>query len=156
MERKIVAGSHPETGLVLSVDSKNEEMMVMRIDQISVELDGVFFQEKKRSLFIRGEAATMKKFFGTVKEGDSMAHVVKNIAYREQNKPYYKDQQPLINPKTNEEVTCGGFPIYREYYSSDVDTVNVKLNRDISTETKTINPEEIIAGVHSELSISGN
>lgn len=116
---KVIA--HPESGNVITPSSKNPEYGTFRVDSENRSLENGFVNISKRTAFIRGKISDLETLglrAGQVLPG--------RIQKRESFDPFYDDQEPKINPSTNEVILTNGQESYLEYvYTSDVKASDV-------------------------------
>lgn len=116
---KVIA--HPESGNVITPSSRNPEYGTFRVDSENRSLENGFVNISKRTAFIRGKISDLETLglrAGQVLPG--------RIQKRESFDPFYEDQEPKINPSTQEVVLTNGQESYLEYvYTSDAKASDV-------------------------------
>lgn len=111
-------------GTTPSTDGKTYGFYV--VNQSSISEEGGFIKEEKRSAILtveNGLGARLNYSEGMEKSGQ--------VVRTESNKPFFKGQDPVINPTTKAVVTRGGQPLYRQdIFTADLDAKDSLLPRD--------------------------
>ena len=119
--KKVTVVAHPETGHVITPSSNNPEYGTFRVDTVSKSLEGGFVNINKRSAFIRGKIEDLQglglkadmKLDGCIKKQEAF-------------EPFYADQEPKINPTTEEVVLTDGRETYLQFeYTADPKALDV-------------------------------
>ena len=113
--KKPVVVKHPETGLIITPSVNKPEFGTIRIDQeVNVFTKG-FFAVQKRTAFVRGRITDLESL--GLKDGSTLDG---KIIRKESFEPFYENQEPKINPQTNEVILTDGRPTYLEFeYTED-------------------------------------
>lgn len=115
--KKPVVVKHPETGLVITPSVNKPEFGTIRIDQEVNVFNNGFFAIQKRTAFVRGRITDLESL--GLKDGSTLDG---KIIRKESFEPFYENQEPKINPQTNEVVLTDGRPTYLEFeYTEDKD-----------------------------------
>ena len=115
--KKPVVVKHPETGLVITPSVNKPEFGTIRIDQEVNVFNNGFFAIQKRTAFVRGRITDLESL--GLKDGSTLDG---KIIRKESFKPFYENQEPKINPQTNEVILTDGRPTYLEFeYTEDKD-----------------------------------
>ena len=115
--KKTVIVKHPETGLVITPSVNKPEFGTIRIDQEANVFNNGFFAVQKRTAFIRGRITDLESL--GLKDGSTLDG---KIIRKESFEPFYENQEPKINPQTNEVILTDGRPTYLEFeYTEDKD-----------------------------------
>lgn len=115
--KKPVVVKHPETGLVITPSVNKPEFGTIRIDQEVNVFNNGFFAVQKRTAFVRGRITDLESL--GLKDGSTLDG---KIIRKESFEPFYENQEPKINPQTNEVILTDGRPTYLEFeYTEDKD-----------------------------------
>lgn len=115
--KKSVVVKHPETGLVITPSVNKPEFGTIRIDQEASVFTNGFFAVQKRTAFVRGRITDLESL--GLKDGSTLDG---KIIRKESFEPFYENQEPKINPQTNEVILTDGRPTYLEFvYTEDKD-----------------------------------
>lgn len=115
--KKAVVVKHPETGLIITPSVNKPEFGTIRIDQETSVFNNGFFAVQKRTAFVRGRITDLESL--GLKDGSTLDG---KIIRKESFEPFYENQEPKINPQTNEVVLTDGRPTYLEFeYTEDKD-----------------------------------
>ena len=113
--KKAVVVKHPETGLIITPSVNKPEIGTIRIDQEVSVFNKGFFAIQKRTAFVRGRITDLES--KNLKDGSTLDG---KIIRKESFEPFYENQEPKINPQTNEVVLTDGRPTYLEFeYTED-------------------------------------
>ena len=113
--KKPVVVKHPETGLVITPSVNKPEFGTIRIDQETNVFSNGFFAVQKRTAFVRGRITDLESL--GLKDGSTLDG---KIIRKESFEPFYENQEPKINPQTNEVILTDGRPTYLEFeYTED-------------------------------------
>lgn len=113
--KKPVVVKHPETGLVITSSVNKPEFGTIRIDQEANVFNNGFFAVQKRTAFIRGRITDLESL--GLKDGSTLDG---KIIRKESFEPFYENQEPKINPQTNEVILTDSRPTYLEFeYTED-------------------------------------
>lgn len=112
----VTVKAHPTTNLVITPSANKPDFGTMRVDSVSKVFSNGFFNESKRTAFIRGKIADLTSLGWTA--GKS---VPGQIVKRESFSPFYEGQNPKINPTTGEVVLKDGKESFLEFvYTQDM------------------------------------
>lgn len=115
--KKSVVVKHPETGLVITPSVNKPEFGTIRIDQEANVFTNGFFAVQKRTAFVRGRITDLESL--GLKDDSTLDG---KIIRKESFEPFYENQEPKINPQTNEVILTDGRPTYLEFeYTEDKD-----------------------------------
>lgn len=113
--KKAVVVKHPETGLIITPSVNKPEFGTIRIDQEASVFTNGFFAVQKRTAFVRGRITDLESL--GLEDGSTLDG---KIIRKESFEPFYENQEPKINPQTNEVVLTDGRPTYLEFeYTED-------------------------------------
>lgn len=113
--KKPVVVKHPETGLVITSSVNKPEFGTIRIDQEANVFNNGFFTVQKRTAFVRGRITDLESL--GLKDGSTLDG---KIIRKESFEPFYENQEPKINPQTNEVILTDSRPTYLEFeYTED-------------------------------------
>ena len=113
--KKAVVVKHPETGLIITPSVNKPEFGTIRIDQEANVFNNSFFVVQKRTAFVRGRITDLESL--GLKDGSTLDG---KIIRKESFEPFYENQEPKINPQTNEVILTDGRPTYLEFeYTED-------------------------------------
>lgn len=113
--KKPTVVKHPETGLVITPSVNKPEFGTIRIDQEANIFNNGFFIVQKRTAFLRGRITDLESL--GLKNGSTLNG---KIIRKESFEPFYENQEPKINPQTNEVILTDGRPTYLEFeYTED-------------------------------------
>ena len=122
---------HPETGAIITPNSNKPEYGSVRVDQEVKTFTNGFLNRTNRVAFIGGRLEDLNKM--GYKDGQKLPG---KIVVKEQLEPFYPGQDPKINPETDEVLTQGGHPIYRNtYYTENINEQDMLLSHDTVEET---------------------
>jgi|GEM_PF-2074386 len=115
LSNKPIVKAHPTTGAIMTYfeSEKGETFGKVRVDQHSPVINNGFLSFANRSAFITMDENTAKKMESILKE-DTAYPIEGKVVVRESLEPFYEDQEPKINPSTEEVITHLGAPVYRE------------------------------------------
>lgn len=115
--KKPVVVKHPETGLIITPSVNKPEFGTIRIDQEANVFNNGFFAVQKRTVFVGGRITDLESL--GLKDGSTLDG---KIIRKESFKPFYENQEPKINPQTNEVILTDGRPTYLQFeYTEDKD-----------------------------------
>lgn len=126
--------AHPETGKIITPSSNNPDWGTVRVDSESVEFTNGILNKRNRTAFIRGEIKNLAGVFtraGQIMQGKIVKHTSKT--------PFYKGQNPVMNPTTSEVVMRDGAPFYQNYeFTTDLSATDNEVlaeTRDVASKT---------------------
>ena len=126
MKNYAVVVAHPKTGLVITPSKKNTDWGTVRLDQEKVVINNGLMVKQRRTAFLRGEIAVLEEQGFTEDSADSKQ--IGTIIRKESFKPFFEDQEPKMNPETEELVLKDGKPVYLEFeFTKDLDRKDVWL-----------------------------
>lgn len=135
---KIVA--HPETGDIVTQNPNKPEYGSVRVDQEVKTFTNGYLNKTKRVAFIGGRMEDLTEM--NFREGQELPG---KIIVEERLEPFYPGQSPKINPETEEVLTQGGNPIYRNsFYTEDLTAFDMPLSHDNVDQGSTVS-------VHQEI-----
>lgn len=112
----VTVKAHPTTNALITPSANNPEFGTMRVDSVSKVFNNGFFNESKRTAFIRGKIADLTGLGWTANK-----QVQGQIIKRESFSPFYDGQTPKINPTTGEVVLKDGKESFLEHvYVTDM------------------------------------
>lgn len=115
----VIVKSHPESGLVITPSKNNPEWGTIRVEQTSFTMTNGILNKSTRVAFLRGKIADFKALD---LKAEKAYPIHGKLAVRESFEPFYEGQASKVNPKTSEEITVNGLPVYREtYFTSNMD-----------------------------------
>lgn len=123
---KVTIVTHPETGNVVTQNPNKPEYGSIRVDQEVKTFTNGYLNRSKRVAFIGGTMEDLNEM--NFREGQILPG---KIVVKEQLEAFYSGQSPKINPETNEVLTQGGQPIYRNsFYTEDLTAFDMPLTHD--------------------------
>lgn len=135
MSNQVQVTLHPETGAAVN-PTNNPEVYRIRVEQSTTKCNSGFARIEKRSALINGPKEVME----TLAKQKTLQG---KIVVEESITPFWKGQEPKINPSTGEVVMQGGNPIYRRTtFTQNVQANDVLVQHNVNVEA----PAEAMAG----------
>ncbi len=136
----IVSQSEKHPGLIM-ISPNNPESGAIMLRQTSITSNEKgFLKADRRVGFLKGSPDELQEILDTynLQDGDNFSEKAwpLKLVIEESHDPFYVGQQPKINPRTGEEVTSEGAPVYRYTHTVPVgyDMQDTLLRNDRVTE----------------------